>query len=152
MLSPNRLRINRFPDGTVTNGDLDVATQPSSLTDELRQDVQNAVTQQRCKAERVACLKMITHRTPGRRLRAEGTSYKQLVNEAQFGIAKRLLADTTMTMGQISVALAFSEPAAFTHAFRRWSGVTPSEWRQINRVGMPREEHHEDPRPLPVLQ
>ncbi|WP_431310832.1 hypothetical protein [Methylobacterium oxalidis] len=35
-------------------------------------------------------------------------------------------------MAQISAILHFSEPAAFTHAFRRWSGTTPSAWRQAN--------------------
>nr|WP_238179788.1 AraC family transcriptional regulator [Methylobacterium dankookense] len=31
---------------------------------------------------------------------------------------------------QISATLDFSEPSAFTQAFRRWSGVTPSSWRR----------------------
>ncbi|WP_147029534.1 helix-turn-helix domain-containing protein, partial [Methylobacterium oxalidis] len=42
-------------------------------------------------------------------------------------------ADTSMNLGQISAALDFSEPAALTHAFRRWSGMTPSAWRRANR-------------------
>ncbi|WP_238179919.1 helix-turn-helix domain-containing protein, partial [Methylobacterium oxalidis] len=36
------------------------------------------------------------------------------------------------SLAQISAILHFSEPAAFTHAFRRWSGTTPSAWRQAN--------------------
>jgi AraC-like DNA-binding protein len=49
-------------------------------------------------------------------------------------VAKQLLADTSMSLTQISTALNFSEPAAFTHAFRRWSGMAPSIWRQANRL------------------
>ncbi|WP_407943185.1 AraC family transcriptional regulator, partial [Methylobacterium oxalidis] len=109
------------------------ADQTSTLTDKLREYLQTAVTRQRCKAERVARLKLVNRRTLSRRLRAEGTSFKQLANEAQFRVAKQLLADTSMNLGQISAALDFSEPAAFTHAFRRWSGTTPSAWRQANR-------------------
>lgn len=111
------------------------AVQSSSLTEELREHLQTAVTQQRCKAEGVARLRLMNRRTLSRHLRAEGTCFKQLANEAQFRVAKHLLADTSIAIGHISAALDFSEPAAFTHAFRRWSGMTPSAWRQANRPG-----------------
>ncbi|WP_336491905.1 AraC family transcriptional regulator [Methylobacterium nigriterrae] len=109
------------------------AAEPSSLTDKLREYLQTAVTRQRCQAKRVARLRLVTRRTLSRRLRAEGTSFRRLANEAQFRVAKKLLADTCMSMTQISAALSFSEPAAFTHAFRRWAGMAPSAWRQANR-------------------
>jgi len=76
---------------------------------------------------------MMNRRTLTRRLRAEGTSFKQLANETQFRVAKQLLGDTGMSLVQVSVVLHFSEPAAFSHAFRRWSGMTPSAWRLENR-------------------
>ncbi|MER2267949.1 AraC family transcriptional regulator [Methylobacterium oxalidis] len=110
------------------------ADQLCTLTDKLREYLQTAVTRQRCKAERVARQKLVNRRTMSRRLRAEGTSFRQLANEAQFRVAKHLLADTSMSLAQISDCLDFSEPAAFTHAFRRWSGMTPSAWRRANRV------------------
>lgn len=108
--------------------------EPSTLTDELREYLQTAVTRQRCKAERVARLRLLNRRTLSRHLRNEGTSFRCLANEAQFRVAKRLLTDTSMAIGQISAALDFSEPAAFTHAFRRWSGMAPSTWRQASRA------------------
>jgi AraC-like DNA-binding protein len=120
------------------------AAQPSTLSDELREYLRIAVTRQRCKAERVARLRLVTRRTLSRRLRAEGTSFRQLADEARFRVAKQLLADTCMSLTSISTALNFSEPSAFTHAFRRWTGMAPSAWRQANRpVGksaQPREE------------
>ena len=109
------------------------ADQPSSLTDKLREYLQTAVTRQRCKAERVARLRRVTRRTLSRRLKAEGTSFRLLAREAQFRAAKQLLADTGMSLTEISTALNFSELAAFTHAFRRWSDTTPSAWRRANR-------------------
>ena len=123
------------------------AAQPSTLTDELREYLQTAVTRQRCKAERVARLRLVNRRTLSRHLRAEGTSFRCLANEAQFRVAKHLLADTSMAIGQISAALDFSEPAAFTHAFRRWSGVTPSTWRRASRPETKRDRDDEEPRP-----
>jgi AraC-like DNA-binding protein len=120
------------------------AVQPSTLSDELRHYLRTMVTRQRCKAERIARMRLVTRRTLSRRLRAEGTTFRQLASEAQCRVAKQLLTDTCMSLTQISTALNFSEPAAFTHAFRRWTGMTPSAWRQANRsVGIsarPREE------------
>ncbi|MGU3362937.1 AraC family transcriptional regulator [Methylobacterium sp. M6A4_1b] len=109
------------------------AKQSSNLTDELRRYLRIQVTRQRCKAERVARAQLVNRRTLSRHLQAEGTSFRRLANEAQFQVAQQLLVDTTLALGQISAALDFSEPAAFTHAFRRWSGMTPSAWRKANR-------------------
>ena len=50
-------------------------------------------------------------------------------------IARHLLADTELSLAHIAAALDFSEAAAFTHAFRRWSGgVPPSVWRAQRSV------------------
>ena len=81
----------------------------------------------------MARLRLVNRRTFCRHLRAEGTTFTQLANEAQCQVAKQLLIDTSMSMTQISVVLDFSEPAAFSHAFRRWSGMTPSAWRCENQ-------------------
>ncbi|AWN42896.1 AraC family transcriptional regulator [Methylobacterium durans] len=122
------------------------ADQVTTLTDKLREYLQTAVTRQRCTAERVARLRLVTRRTLSRRLRAEGTSFRRLASEAQFRAAKQLLADTSMSLAQISGCLDFSEPAAFTHAFRRWSGTTPSAWRRANRPETQRGEGPEERR------
>ncbi|MHB2210739.1 AraC family transcriptional regulator [Methylobacterium sp. CM6257] len=107
--------------------------QASNFTDELRRYLRTQVTRQRCHAERVACMRLLTRRTMSRRLKAQGTTFTRLADEAQFQVAKQLLADTSMSVTQISAVLNFSEPAAFTHAFRRWSGMTPSAWRRENQ-------------------
>lgn len=109
------------------------AKQSSNLTDDLRQYLRAQVTRQRCKAEQVAHLRLVSLRTLSRHLRSEGTTFRQLANEAQCQVAKQLLTDTSMTMAQVSAILDFSEPAAFSHAFRRWSGMTPSAWRRDHR-------------------
>jgi AraC-like DNA-binding protein len=112
------------------------AEHAANLTDELRQYLRAQVTRQRCKAELVARLRQVSRRTLSRRLRAEGTTFRQLANEAQCRVAQQLLTDTSMTMTQVAAILDFSEPAAFSHAFRRWSGMTPSAWRRAHRPEM----------------
>lgn len=110
------------------------AVEPGTLTDQIRRYLRTAVTRQRCRAARVARQRMVHRRTLSRRLKAEGTSFRQLAGEAQFRVARQLLGDTGMSMAQIAAVLDFSEPSAFTHAFRRWSGVTPTAWRRLNRA------------------
>ncbi|MGH1590242.1 AraC family transcriptional regulator [Methylobacterium phyllosphaerae] len=110
------------------------ARHASNFTDDLRQFLRAQVTRGRCKAEQVARLRLVSLRTLKRRLKSEGTTFKQLANEAQCDVAKQLLADTRMTMAQVSAILDFSEPAAFSHAFRRWSGMTPSAWRREHQA------------------
>ncbi|OKO78986.1 hypothetical protein AC628_12285 [Bradyrhizobium sp. NAS96.2] len=68
-------------------------------------------------------------RTLNRRLQAEGKSFRELVNEARFAVARQLLAGTRMDITDIALALGYADPSGFTHAFQRWSGVAPSEWR-----------------------
>jgi AraC-like DNA-binding protein len=114
--------------------------QSSNLTEELRRYIRAQMTRQRCSAERVARMRLVTRRTLSRHLRAEGTTFRQLANEALFGVAKQLLADTSMSLTEISTSLNFSEPAAFTHAFQRWSGMAPSAWRRENRSETKRDQ------------
>ncbi|WP_026190834.1 AraC family transcriptional regulator [Methylobacterium sp. WSM2598] len=102
---------------------------PSDVTDEVRRRVRSRIMQKRIEKDQVAQTLAIHQRTLTRRLKAEGTTFRSIANQTRLGIAKQLLADTTMSLAQISSVLEFSEPAAFTHAFRRWTGMTPSAWR-----------------------
>jgi AraC-like DNA-binding protein len=69
-------------------------------------------------------------RTLNRELKAEGTTFRDLLGKARFLVARQLLAGTDMNLTTISMALGYSEPSAFTNAFRRWSGFTPSAWSE----------------------
>ena len=64
------------------------------------------------------------------RLEAEGTSVKQLLGDVRYELARQLLEETRMPIGEISASLHYSKPGAFSRAFREWSGKTPRRWRQ----------------------
>lgn len=68
-------------------------------------------------------------RTLRRRLQAVGSSYQQLLDELRFDHAKHLLAEAQLPVYRIAELLGFSETASFRHAFIRWSGVPPREFR-----------------------
>ncbi len=71
----------------------------------------------------------ISTRTLRRRLTTEGSNYRALLDEIRYGLAREYLSETNLTMEEITGLLGYSESGNFSHAFRRWSGVSPSAWR-----------------------
>jgi len=80
-------------------------------------------------AAQVAALLGMHPRTMSRRLQSLGTSFQQLVDEVQFGIALQMLEHTSIDVSEIAASLDYSDASAFTRSFRRWSGTTPALWR-----------------------
>ena len=64
-----------------------------------------------------------------RRLREERVQYDELVREARTLRAKRILADPRHSVQDAAYALGFGTPAAFSRAFKRWTGMAPSAYR-----------------------
>ncbi|WP_067972079.1 AraC family transcriptional regulator [Mycolicibacter icosiumassiliensis] len=71
----------------------------------------------------------ITERTLHRRLAAERTSYRALVDEVRVTLAAALL-ESGLTVEETARQLGYSETAAFTRAYIRWTGVPPSKHRR----------------------
>jgi len=69
-------------------------------------------------------------RTLRRKLREEGTSFREILDQLRAEVAIKYLRDTRMTIDDIAYALGFSETANFRHAFRRWKRASPREFRQ----------------------
>ncbi|BAP45174.1 transcriptional regulator, AraC family [Pseudomonas sp. StFLB209] len=64
-----------------------------------------------------------------RHLHDMGSSYQQLLDALRFERAKVLLVEQQWPVQQVAEALGYSETASFRHAFIRWSGVAPSQYR-----------------------
>jgi len=71
-------------------------------------------------------------RTLRRRLKEEGSSYQTLLNEIRYNLAKEYLSTTMISLEEITELLGYSDPGNFSHAFKRWSGVSPRQWRHEN--------------------
>ncbi len=69
-------------------------------------------------------------RTLRRRLEAENTSYRAIVADVRKQLALTYLRTTTMKHEQIAAKLGYSDAANFRHAFLRWTGRNPSEFRE----------------------
>lgn len=68
-----------------------------------------------------------------RRLAEHGTSFKELVESLRRELAMRYLEKTTLGLTEIAFLLGYSEVSSFNHAFRRWTGETPSAVRSRAR-------------------
>ncbi|HEU4728528.1 MAG TPA: AraC family transcriptional regulator ligand-binding domain-containing protein [Kofleriaceae bacterium] len=96
-----------------------------SLIDEVRGAIDDEMRNGDVDIERVARRIGVTPRSLQRRLRDEGTSYRELVDTIRHKRAVDLLS-RGVPFGDIAERLGFSEARAFRRAFRRWTGLVPS--------------------------
>ncbi len=80
--------------------------------------------------EAIASALAMTERTLRRHLQAEGTSYAELLARVRRALAEDYLRGTRMNLDDIAAALAFSDARSFRHAFLRWTGSSPSDFRR----------------------
>lgn len=71
----------------------------------------------------------LSERSLRRKLEAEGTQFRKVVHAALGELASRILRESDTTLQEASYRLGFSEPSAFHHAFKRWTGMTPNDYR-----------------------
>ena len=65
-----------------------------------------------------------------RQLRSDDTTFTTLLNEIRQDLAQRYLREQDISLTEIAFLLGFSESSAFSRAFKRWMGVSPSEYRK----------------------
>jgi AraC-like DNA-binding protein len=70
-------------------------------------------------------------RTLQRRLAREGTSFRELLDQARRRRATELLLTTDDSIREIATRLGYAETSTLTHAFARWHGTTPTNFRSV---------------------
>lgn len=75
----------------------------------------------------------VSERSLKRRLQEAGTSFQALLDESRKTLALSMMLEKQWPLQQVSNVLGFAEPAAFTRAFRRWTGLTPSHYMRLNQ-------------------
>jgi AraC-like DNA-binding protein len=76
----------------------------------------------------------MSRRTLQRKLADSDLTYKQLVDDTRRDLAMRHLDDPRHSITDITFLLGFSQQSAFTRAFKRWTGLSPSEYRAQRSV------------------
>jgi AraC-like DNA-binding protein len=74
----------------------------------------------------------MTPRTLHRRLLDEGTSFQEILDEVRHSLAMEYLKSQHMTIQELAYTLGYGDTANFRRAFKRWTGVAPSFFREGN--------------------
>ncbi|HEY3655584.1 MAG TPA: AraC family transcriptional regulator [Steroidobacteraceae bacterium] len=79
--------------------------------------------------EAVAEVLNVSARTLQRKLGDSGTTFKEIFDETRHAMALAYLGSPQHSVNEITHLLGFSCSSSFTRAFRRWTGLSPSDWR-----------------------
>ncbi len=71
----------------------------------------------------------MSSRTLSRKLAHEGTSFAEILEQLRAALAKRYIGDETLPVSEIAWLLGYREVSSLTHAFERWTGMTPRRFR-----------------------
>ncbi len=106
------------------------ASKPLPFAERVRRAVRAMILTSVVSSAGVAALFGLNERTLRRRLEAEGTSVRRLVDDERRHLALNLLSNTRLRISEISSALHYSDPVSFARAFRNSAGMSPRQWRR----------------------
>ena len=84
----------------------------------------------------------MSDRTLQRRITAEGTTFRQLLNETRKELVRQYLGNASVEINEAAFLVGYEDPNSFYRAFRSWEGKTPAQWRvanqrRLSKRGMP---------------
>ena len=100
-----------------------------TLVDDVGLALRDAMCGARPAIANVAKSLGMSARTMQRRLGELGTTYQIILDDVRRRLARRLLANTDLGMGEIAFVLGFEEVNSFMRAFHGWEKTTPAKWR-----------------------
>lgn len=105
------------------------ASDDDALSTSIRRSVLSHLQGGEPTLQHVAADLYMSTRTLHRRLAAQGQTFRGLLEQTRFELAKSYLADRRLSLADVSILLGYAEQSPFTHAFKRWAGMTPKQWR-----------------------
>jgi AraC-like DNA-binding protein len=104
------------------------------LSENVLRLMQTSLVFNRVDAHHIASMLGMHVRTYHRRLRVNGTSHRELLDETRMALACRLLGYSSKDIAEISELLGYAEARSFIRAFKRLTGTTPARWRRHHAV------------------
>ena len=86
--------------------------------------------------EKVARALSMSVRSLQRKLQQAGTTFRKILDQTREDLAKQYIRDNKLDLTEIAFLLGFSEHSAFSRAFKRWTGQTPSARRRAEAASL----------------
>jgi len=113
---------------------LELNLAPSSQSERLKAALFHFINEDKFDINSACEVVGLRPRTLQRWLSEEGMSFSKIVSQIRFEKASELLNEQDINIIDISTLLGYSDPAHFTRAFRRWSGISPQQFRKQNAL------------------
>lgn len=105
------------------------AAHSQSIIDRVESYIRGSLASGNCTIERCAEKIGASVRTLQAKLAAEGARFSELVEAQRAALAKAHLAERQLTLDEIADRLGYGEQTSFGRAFKRWTGMTPQQYR-----------------------
>ena len=103
----------------------------NNIVENVKLAITESLSEGKCSDSVIASKLFMSQRTIQRRLKEKNTTFKKLLNDVRQELADAYLNDSSLTLTEISFMLGFSEASAFSRAFKRWQGQSPSDYRGV---------------------
>ena len=107
-------------------------------TSSLRTAIENAITpllpHGKARIDIVARELGVSGRTLARKLAADGLTFAEILDQLRSDLAARYLEEGNLAIAQIAWLVGYRGVSAFTHACKRWTGMTPGQIRDASRL------------------
>ncbi len=107
-----------------------LSSRPHGFAERARAVISETLLAGNSGAEQIARRLAVSLRTLHRRLAEEGTSHGELVDDVRRTQAMLHLSSNRFSIGEISFLLGFAHPNGFHKAFKRWTRMTPAQYRE----------------------
>jgi AraC-like DNA-binding protein len=112
-------------------------TAAGTLRSAVENEVEKLLPHGKAKVRAVAKNLALSVRTLSRRLADEETTYGDIVDHLRRSLALQYLKEPGMSVSQMAWLLGYEGSASFNHAFRRWTGQSPSAARNQKELPAP---------------
>jgi AraC-like DNA-binding protein len=110
---------------------LDLGAEADDLVLALRARLRTLLPEGQANAASVARTMGLSERTLARHLQELGTNWRGVLDDFREAEAERLLVSGRLPLSDVAFRLGFADQTAWNRAFRRWKGMSPTEWRQV---------------------
>ena len=105
------------------------ANYANNFQEQVRVVLNSMLATRKCTAEAVALTLGLSERTLQRRLRAEGTSFRELQEQVRSSLAINYMREPQFRLTDIAEMLGYADLSVFSRSFKRWFGISPQQWK-----------------------